>query len=91
MDFEWNAEKAVANLKKHQVSFEEARTVFSDPLLITFLDVEHSASEERYITIGISSANRLLLIAHTERSEVIRIISARKATNHDRRFYENDQ
>jgi uncharacterized DUF497 family protein len=85
---EWDPVKAQTNLKKHQVSFEEASTVFDDPLFITFLDVEHSFEEERYITLGLSKAKRLLLTAHTERDEVIRIISARKATKNERRFYE---
>jgi hypothetical protein len=85
---EWDPVKAEINLKKHQVSFEEASTVFDDPLFITFLDVEHSDDEERYITLGLSQRNRLLLIAHTDREEIIRIISARKATKNERRFYE---
>jgi uncharacterized DUF497 family protein len=85
---EWDPVKAEINLKKHQVSFEEASTVFDDPLFITFLDVEHSDDEERYITLGLSQRNRLLLIAHTDREEIIRIISARKATRNERRFYE---
>jgi len=85
---EWDPVKAETNLKKHQVSFEEASTVFNDPLFITFLDVEHSVDEERYITVGLSKANRLLLIAHTERKGVTRIISARKATKNEQRFYE---
>ncbi len=85
---EWDPVKAETNLKKHQVSFEEASTVFDDPLFITFLDVAHSVDEERYITIGLSKTNRLLLIAHTERQGVTRIISARKATKNERRFYE---
>jgi len=88
VSIEWDPVKAETNLKKHQVSFEEASTVFDDPLFITFLDVAHSVDEERYITIGLSNANRLLLIAHTERQEVTRIISARKATKNERRFYE---
>jgi uncharacterized DUF497 family protein len=85
---DWDPVKAETNLKKHQVSFEEASTVFDDPLFITFLDVEHSVDEERYITVGLSNANRLLLIAHTEREGVTRIISARKATKNEQRFYE---
>ena len=85
---EWDPVKAETNLKKHQVSFEEASTVFDDPLFITFLDVDHSVDEERYITIGLSKANRVLLIAHTERQGITRIISARKATKNERRFYE---
>ncbi len=86
--FEWNTTKASLNLKKHGVSFEEASTVFDNPLFITFLDEEHSIDEERYITLGLSKMNNLLLIAHTDRGGVIRIISARKATNNERRFYE---
>jgi uncharacterized DUF497 family protein len=85
---EWDPVKAEVNLRKHQVSFEEASTVFDDPLFITFLDVEHSLDEERYITLGFSQRNRLLLVAHAERGDAIRIISARKATKNERRFYE---
>ena len=88
---EWDPVKAEVNLKKHQVSFEEASTVFDDPLFITFLDVEHSADEERYITLGWSQRHRLLLIAHTDREGAIRIISARKATENERRSYEESE
>ena len=87
LEFEWDPEKAQSNLKKHRVSFEEASTVFDDPLFITFLDEEHSIDEERYITLGLSRTNDLLLIAHTDREGTIRIISARKATKNERRFY----
>ena len=86
--FEWNPEKARMNFKNHGVSFEEASTVFDDPIFITFLDEAHSIDEDRYITIGLSKQNRLLLIAHTDRAGHIRIISARKVTNHERKFYE---
>lgn len=86
--FEWDSDKASRNLKKHGVSFDEASTVFDDPLFITFLDEEHSIDEERYITLGLSEMNRLLLIAHTDREGRLRIISARKATRNERRFYE---
>ncbi len=85
---EWDPVKAQINLKKHGVSFEEASTVFDDPLFITFLDVEHLLGEERYITMGLSHRNQLLLVAHTDREGAIRIISARKATKNERRFYE---
>lgn len=85
---EWDPKKAESNLKKHRVSFEEACTVFDDPLFITFLDEEHSIDEPRYITIGLSNQNRLLLVAHADRDERIRLISARKATKHEREFYE---
>jgi uncharacterized DUF497 family protein len=91
LKFEWDEEKAKANRNKHQVSFEEASTVFDDPLFITFLDVEHSQNEERYITIGVSKRKQLLLVAHTDNEGQIRIISARKATNHERRFYEQEK
>ncbi len=86
--FEWNPQKAKANLQKHQIDFEEASTIFDDPQFITFLDEEHSADEERYITIGLSNKNRLLMVAHTERSDKIRIISARKATKNEEKFYQ---
>jgi hypothetical protein len=88
--FEWDLEKALANLAKHGVSFEEASTVFADPLYITFLDEEHSQDEERYITIGQSRQHHLLLVAHTEWENLIRIISARKATKHEQSFYEEE-
>ncbi|HNQ95472.1 MAG: BrnT family toxin [Anaerolineales bacterium] len=90
-DFEWDPEKAEKNLQKHEVSFEEASSVFDDPMFITVLDDEHSDDEERYITIGISNKTRLLLVAHTERDNRIRIISARKATKHEEKFYEETE
>ena len=89
--FEWNPDKADRNLCKHGISFEEAGTVFDDPLFITVLDEEHSVDEERYITLGLSVTGRLLLIAHTDRQGTIRIISARKATKRERRFYEESK
>ena len=89
--FEWDPEKAQKNLKKHEVSFDEASSVFDDPLFITLLDDEHSADEERYITIGISNKTRLLLVAHTERDNCIRIISARKATKNEETFYKETE
>jgi uncharacterized protein len=87
----WDVVKAKNNHKKHGVSFEEAGTVFDDPLLITLLDVEHSTDEDRYITVGLSAQARLLLVAHTDRNGVIRIISARKVTKNERRFYEESK
>lgn len=87
MRFEWNPQKATANLRKHGVSFDEAATVFDDPLFITVVDDEHSLDEERYITIGLSSQARLLVIAHTEQGGTVRIISARKATSREEQFY----
>ena len=86
--FEWDPEKAKANLQKHQVDFEEAGTIFDDPQFISFLDEEHSGDEERYITIGLSNKNRLLMVAHADRNEHIRIISARKVTKHEEKFYQ---
>ena len=80
--FGWNPRKARLNLQKHGVSFDEACSLFDDPMFITVLD------EERYISIGISVHARLILIAHTERDGVTRVISARKATVHERQFYE---
>jgi uncharacterized protein len=74
--FEWNPKKARINLQNHQVDFEEASTIFDDPEFITFLDEEHSRDEEWYITIAFSDKNRLLLVAHSERNNTIRIISA---------------
>jgi len=86
--FEWDPEKARSNLKKHQVSFEEAGTIFEDLQYISLLDEEHSTDEEMYVTIGLSNKNRLLLVAHTERGDQIRIISARKATKNEEKFYQ---
>jgi uncharacterized protein len=91
--FEWDESKARANSRKHKVSFEEAKTVFNDPLLITFPDEYHSDYEERLISIGTSADNRILLVVHTEREQdentvIIRLISCRKATASERRVYE---
>jgi len=88
MEFEWDRDKAAQNLEKHQVSFDEAVTVFHDPLAATFDDPDHSAGERRFITIGYSSQNRLIVVAHTERGESIRIISARLATPQERKRHE---
>ena len=86
--FEWDEVKAKGNLKKHTVSFEEGKTIFNDPFLFTFPDNEHSIDEERFINIGLSANGRVLVLTHTERQDNIRIISCRKATAHERRFYE---
>jgi uncharacterized DUF497 family protein len=85
--FEWDVDKANRNLEKHSVSFEEAATVFDDPMYITFVDDEHSIDEERYITIGLSSRGRLLMLAHADRQDRTRIISARRATKKEEQFY----
>jgi uncharacterized protein len=89
MNFEWDPVKAAANLRKHQVSFEEAKTVFYDEFARQFFDEEHSVEEERFIMLGMSSNARLLVVCHCERAEgeVIRIISARKATRGEAAFY----
>lgn len=90
LQFEWDADKAAANLKKHGVSFEEAQTVFSNPLAKIFDDEIHATDEPREIIIGHSLANRLLLVCFVERAPVIRIISARVATQKERRDYEEN-
>ena len=88
MQFEWDPNKALENLQIHRVAFEEAATVFGDYLSVTVPDPDHSAEEDRLITVGSSSQNRLLMIAHTERGDCIRIISARELTPRERRQYE---
>ena len=90
MRFEWDPSKASANLKKHQVSFDEAKSVFFDDFAVQFFDEEHSSDEERFIMLGMSSGARLLVVCHCERGdddEVVRIISARKATRSEASFY----
>ena len=91
MQFEWNQDKANLNLKKHGVSFNEASTVFNDPLSVTFPDPDHSYGEERYVIIGLSSASCILIVPHTDREDRVRIISAREATRNERRFYEDGE
>jgi hypothetical protein len=88
MEFEWDQQKAKSNLSKHNISFEEAKTVFEDPLYLDFYDPDHSESEHRYIIIGKSSKGRILLISYTERGEKIRIISAREATKQELNAYQ---
>ena len=88
MNFEWDEEKAAANLAKHGVSFEEAKIVFGDPLYVDFYDPDHSFSEHRYIIIGESNQGRLLLVSYTERADVVRLISAREVTTGERKAYE---
>ena len=87
MDFEWDDNKAASNLQKHGVSFKEASTVFDDPLFIMFFDDEHSIDENRFITTGESNLARLSMVAHPDRDQTTRIISARKTTAHERNFY----
>ena len=88
MRIEWDAQKARENLRKHGVSFEEASSVFFDPLSVTGDDPDHSIDERRLVTFGLSSAGRILLVAHTESEDAIRIISARRATHAERKLYE---
>ena len=89
--FEWDADKAVENLRKHGVSFDEAVTAFGDPRSLQLPDPDHSVGEERYLVMGTSTANRLLVVAFVERSPRTRIISARLATRRERHDYEEGQ
>ncbi len=88
--FKWDLKKAKTNLEKHGVSFEEASTVFKDPLSLTIDDPLHSSDEERLVLIGMSYNNRMLVVVHTERGDNIRIISARKTTKKERNYYESN-
>ncbi len=88
--YEWDEKKAKENLRKHKVSFEEAETVFDDPLSITVADPDHSTDEERWIDIGTSKKKQILVVVYTEREKKIRIISARKATRAERKKYEKE-
>ena len=89
IEFEWDVAKAVANLKKHQVSFDEAKSVFFDEFGVQFFDDKHSSEEERFLMLGMSSGAKLLIVCHCERDHgaAIRIISARKATKRECAFY----
>jgi uncharacterized DUF497 family protein len=88
MNFEWDEDKAVENLAKHEISFDEAKTVFDDPLYVDFYDPDHSQAEHRYIIIGESLRGRLLIVSYTERRDLIRLISAREVTKIERKSYE---
>lgn len=88
LDFEWDEDKADANLKKHKISFEEAKTVFADPFAITIDDPKHSIDECRFIDIGITAHGRVVVVSYTERERKIRLISCRKATKNERKIYE---
>jgi hypothetical protein len=85
--FTWDPNKAEENLKTHGVDFREAATVFDDPLSTTFPDIDHSVGERRFLIIGLSALGQILVVSHTETGDTIRIISARSATRHERRFY----
>ena len=88
MQFEWDRGKAAKNFKKHGVSFDEAVTIFYDPLSATFPDPDHSVGEQRFVSAGYSSGGRLLVVSYTERGAVVRLISARLATAKERKRHE---
>jgi len=88
LTFEWDESKERINLRRHSVGFEEGKTIFNDPFLLTFPDMDNSDDEERYISIGLSDRDRILVLIHTDRQGRIRIISCRKATTRERRHYE---
>lgn len=90
IEFEWDPPKARANLRKHHVAFQEAATVLRDSLAITIFDPGHSQEEDRYITIGASARGRILMVAHTDRGDRTRIMSARELTRAEREAYENE-
>jgi uncharacterized DUF497 family protein len=91
LSFEWDPGKAEDNIRKHGVPFDEAMTVFADPLATTIFDPDHSDDEDRYLSLGMSSANRLLVVSFTDRDDRIRIISARVASRRERKQYEEDE
>jgi uncharacterized DUF497 family protein len=88
MRFEWDGDKAKANVKRHRVSFDEAVTVFYDPLAATFADPDHSDDESRFLTVGYSARGRLVVVSHVERGTATRLITARRATAHERKRHE---
>jgi uncharacterized DUF497 family protein len=88
MHFEWDPRKAAANLRKHGVSFEEATTALRDDLAVTGYDPDHSEDEHRFVTFGVSNEGRLLVVGHTERGDMVRIINARRAKRAERKIYE---
>jgi len=90
MEYEWDENKAAANLSKHGISFEEAKTVFDDPLYVDFYDPDHSFEEHRFILLGESTQGRLLFVSYRERNNGIRLISAREATLSERKAYEQE-
>ena len=90
LSFEWDPIKAKRNIRVHGITFDEGSTAFSDTMSLTIFDPLHSTDEDRLILIGISHQNRLLVVVHTERGDKIRLISARKATKHERETYEEN-
>lgn len=91
MRFDWDPAKAAENVANHEVFFEEAQSVFGDPLATTIVDPDHSLGEERFLTTGLSRQQRLIIVWHTEEEDVIRIIGAREATPRERRTYESGE
>lgn len=91
LSFEWDTKKAESNEQKHGITFDEASTIFADPLSMTIHDPLHSDAEDRFIIIGDSHKHRILTVVHTERGDNIRIISARKATKSERSYYESHE
>jgi len=91
MKFDWDPVKAAENLVNHEVSFEEASSVFGDPLATSVADPDHSVGEERFLTTGLSLQQRIIIVWHTEEEDMIRIIGAREATPHERRIYESGE
>lgn len=89
--FSWDPRKADANVRKHGVDLPDATTAFADPLSITIPDPDHSAREERYLLVGITATRRLVVVAHSEHGDEIRLISARAATRHEREIYEEGE
>ncbi|HEX9728566.1 MAG TPA: BrnT family toxin [Gemmatimonadales bacterium] len=90
LTFEWDPDKAGENERKHGVSFAEAATVFGDPLSVTVADPDHSVGEVQFLTIGMSHQPRLLVVAHADRDDAVRLISARAATRAERKTYEEE-
>jgi len=88
LDFDWDEAKAIANLKKHKISFEEAKTVFADPFSITVDDPKHSIDERRFVDIGAAANGKVFVVSYTQRGENIRLISCRKSTKAERKIYE---
>lgn len=90
LQYEWDPTKTKMNLRKHGVAFKDAATVFKDPLSITTFDPDHSEEEDRFITFGFAASGRLLMVAHTDRRDRIRILSARELTRGERETYEEE-
>ncbi len=88
LTFEWDSRKARSNFTKHNVAFEDASTIFGDPLTLTIADPEHSLAEERYVTMGRAFDGKVLVVVHTDRGNNIRIISGRRASRRERKFYD---